>query len=183
MILTSTTHPIRIDYVSPDRCQGRIGMTLCPGKQEANAISGDWQRDLDMDLHRIRDWGAGAVVSLMEKEEMEWYGVAELPQKTLALGMQHFHLPIVDMDIPRREFEEDWVMYGADLRNRLLGGESIVIHCLGGLGRTGTITARLLIELGMDADTAIGRVRAARPGAIQTVQQEVYVRRCKPVAS
>ena len=182
MMLTSQSHPIRIDYVTPDRCQGRIGMTLCPGKQEANAISGDWQRDLALDLQRIRNWGACGVVSLMEKEEMEWYGVADLPEKTLALGMQHFHLPIVDMDIPREGFEENWVVSGAELRSLLLSGDSIVIHCLGGLGRTGTITARLLIELGMDADTAISRVRTARPGAIQTIQQEVYVRRCKPVA-
>ena len=181
-MLTSQSHPIRIDYVTPDRCQGRIGMTLCPGKQEANAISGDWQRDLALDLQRIRNWGACGVVSLMEKEEMEWYGVADLPEKTLALGMQHFHLPIVDMDIPREGFEENWVVSGAELRSLLLSGDSIVIHCLGGLGRTGTITARLLIELGMDADTAISRVRTARPGAIQTIQQEVYVRRCKPVA-
>lgn len=180
MILTSKSHPLQIDYVTPDRCRGRIGMTLCPGKQEANAISGDWQRDLELDLQNIRDWGASAIVSLMEQEEMEWYGVAALPEKTRALGMQHFHLPVVDMDIPRKEFEQNWLVYGAELRHLLLSDQSIVVHCLGGLGRTGTITARLLIELGMDADTAISRVRKARPGAIQTVQQEVYVRRCKP---
>lgn len=180
MVLTSQTHPLRIDSVMPDHCRGRIGMTLCPGKQEANAISGDWQRDLDLDLLKIRDWGACAIVSLMEKEEMEWYGVAGLPEKTLGLGMRHFHLPIIDMDIPDEVFEDNWTEQGAELRNLLLAGESIVIHCLGGLGRTGTICARLMIELGTDPQVAISRVRAARPGAIQTFLQEAYVRRCKP---
>ena len=181
MALTSVSNPLRIDSVTPDRCRGRIGMTLCPGKQEVNAISGDWHRDLDLDLALIRDWGACAVVSLMEKKEMEWYGVADLPAKTRALDMQHFHLPIVDMDIPDAAFEQNWTEQGARLRNLLLADESIVIHCLGGLGRTGTITARLLIELGTDIQDAINRVRAARPGAIQTVLQEVYVRRCQPL--
>lgn len=157
-------------------------MTMCPGMQDVNAIFGDWQRDLDLDLMKIRDWGASAVVSLMEKEEMEWFSVADIPEKTLALGMRHYHLPIVDMDIPDAEFEENWLEQGTGLRNILSAGGSIVIHCHAGLGRTGTVAARLLIELGMAADTAINRVRSARRGAIQTVQQEAYVRRCRPVA-
>ncbi len=39
----------------------------------------------------------------------------------------------------------------------------------------------LLVELGVDAETAIQRIRAARPGSIQTDIQETYVRSCKTV--
>ncbi|MDP7292161.1 MAG: hypothetical protein QF497_08015, partial [Verrucomicrobiota bacterium] len=60
-------------------------------------------------------------------------------------------------------------------------GESIVLHCKGGLGRTGTIAARLLVELGMTPGNAILAVREARPGAIETSAQETYVLACKPV--
>ena len=183
MILTSVSSPLRIDSVALDLCAGVIGMTLCPGKKEANAISGDWARDLDIDLMAIRGWGASAIVSLMEREEMACYGVMDMPAKATALGMTHLHLPIADMDIPDVEFERNWLQQGRLLRERLLAGESIVIHCLGGLGRTGTITARLLIELGEDPELAIRRVRAARPGTIQTILQEAYVRRCKPIGS
>ena len=62
------------------------------------------------------------------------------------------------------------------LRERLASGASVVIHCLGGLGRTGMITARLLIEFGAEPDEAIAAVRAARPGAVQTFAQERYLR-------
>ena len=181
MILTSVSSPLRIDSVALDLCAGVIGMTLCPGKKEANAISGDWARDLDIDLMAIRGWGASAIVSLMEREEMACYGVADMPAKATELGMTHLHLPIADMDIPDVEFERNWLQQGRLLRERLLAGESIVIHCLGGLGRTGTITARLLIELGEAPDSAISRVRTARPGAIQTILQEAYVRCCKSI--
>jgi len=181
MLLTSHTNPLRIDAVSLVDGRGKIGMTLCPGKKETNAISGDWDRDLDLDLARIMDWGASALVSLMEREEMQCYGVAVMPAKAMALGLTHLHLPIADMDIPDVEFERNWAKDGERLRKQLLAGESIVIHCLGGLGRTGTIAARLLIELGADPELAIRRVRAARPGTIQTILQEAYVRCCKSI--
>jgi protein-tyrosine phosphatase len=71
------------------------------------------------------------------------------------------------------------VTAGEELRRILREGGRIVLHCRGGLGRTGLVAARLLIEFGMAPQEAIRRVRAARPGAIQTREQEDYVRRCK----
>ena len=57
----------------------------------------------------------------------------------------------------------------------LRSGRDVLVHCRGGLGRAGTIAARLLIELGMEPATAIRQVRAVRPGAIETLEQEKYV--------
>ena len=64
---------------------------------------------------------------------------------------------------------------GQVLRRRLQSGERIVLHCRGGLGRTGTIAARLAIELGETPETALRRVRAARKGTVETHEQEAYV--------
>ena len=46
----------------------------------------------------------------------------------------------------------------------------------GGLGRTGMIAARILVEMGLSAELAIKSVREARPGTIETAAQEAYVR-------
>ncbi len=182
MTLIRPDNTLRIDPVTLESYTGTIGMTICPGRRVSYAIGGDWYRDLDADLRAIREWGASALVSLMEAEEMACYGVAELPEKTLKLGMEHYHLPIVDMDVPGEGFERQWLRSGERLRDTLMSGDSIVIHCLGGLGRTGTVVGRLLVELGSDPETAIARIRQARPGTIQTIFQEAYVRACRQPA-
>ena len=43
------------------------------------------------------------------------------------------------------------------------------------IGEPQPLSARLLIEIGIDPKIAISKVRAVRPGAIETVEQEKYV--------
>jgi ADP-ribosyl-[dinitrogen reductase] hydrolase len=72
---TSVSHPLQIaTVVSGVSGLGRVGVTLCPGKYDPRggryqprAIR--WNRDLARDLDAIRDWGATAVVTLLEPEE------------------------------------------------------------------------------------------------------------------
>ena len=53
-----------------------------------------------------------------------------------------------------------------------------MVHCRGGLGRTGTVAACVLVALGdHSADKAIDAIRQARKGTIQTDEQEEFVRR------
>jgi ADP-ribosyl-[dinitrogen reductase] hydrolase len=178
----SIISPLRIDAVAVPGTGGLIGMTICPGKDEYAGLgipSGPWKRDLDLDLQVIRDWQAQALVTLIEDFEFKLLSVPELPEKVSEFGIRWFHLPIVDVWVPDKMFEEEWERAGEELRCILRDGGRIVLHCRGGLGRTGLVAARLLIEFGMAPQEAIRRVRAARPGAIQTREQEQYVRRCK----
>lgn len=158
-------------------------MTICPGKDEYAGMglpSGPWKRDLDLDLQVIMDWGTEVLVTLIEPFEFELLSIPELPEKVREYGIRWLHLPIVDVWVPDALFEDAWEAAGEELRKVLSAGGRIVMHCRGGLGRTGLVAARLLIEFGMDPREAIRRVRAARPGAIQTREQEEYVLRCKP---
>lgn len=174
---TSQTDPLRIDTISLPS-GGRIGMTFCPGKKDPSAAFGAWDRDLDTDLVAIRDWGAGLLVSLIEDHEFDLLEVPDLGARARALGLHWLHLPITDVSVPAPEFEAAWPTHGADMIERLRKGESIVLHCRGGLGRTGLVAARLLIELGHEPFAAITQVRETRPGTIETTEQERYVRQC-----
>ena len=179
---TSATDPLRIDEVAAPG-GGRIGMTFCPGKRQRGAAMGDWERDLAADLARIAEWGAAAVVTLMEEHELERYGVPGLGEAVEALGMEWHHLPIPDVGVPDSLFEARWFYAGHRLRAHLLAGRRVLLHCRGGLGRTGTIAARLLAELGAVPEEAIAAVRRARPGAIETAAQEAYVRAAQPIGA
>ena len=179
---TSQTHPIRIEGVAVPGTTGVIGMTFCPGKVQKNALSGGaWERDLDTDLRAIQDWGATALVSLMEQHEYLELKVGDMPRHIPA-GIQHFQLPMPDGGIPDAAWEREWEQNaGPKIRAALISDKKIVIHCKGGLGRTGLLAARLLIEFGMPLEDAILAVRKARPGTIETPAQEEYVRGQKPL--
>ena len=69
--------------------------------------------------------------------------------------MQWFHLPIADVSVPDEQFEQRWDVAGNELRSMLRRRSDVVVHCRGGLGRAGTIAARLLVELGMEPTKAI----------------------------
>jgi ADP-ribosyl-[dinitrogen reductase] hydrolase len=182
---TSESDPLEINPVSIDSVRGRIGLTFCPGKKQGSSLPGSWDRDLDTDLKTIKSFGAAALVTLMEDRELQQVRVhpERLHATALANGLEWHHLPIRDVGVPDEQFEDLWIYSGLRLRKLLSHGQNIVIHCLGGLGRTGMIGARLLAELGLEPELAIRRVREARPGSIETCDQEEHVRRCRKIAS
>ena len=177
---TSLTHPLRIDAMP---CGGGLlGMTLCPGKQVGCSNTGDpWARDLPLDMRVIAGWGATTLVSLMEEHELAEFGVSELGKVAEAAGLEWHLLSIRDVDVPDERFERLWVYSGHVLRRKLKAGERIVLHCRGGLGRTGTIAARLAIESGSPPEDALRRVREARPNTVETPKQEAYVLRQRAI--
>ena len=176
---TSLTHPLQIAVVTAGPDFARIGITFCPGKYDRNAMTGYWDRDLALDLDAIRDWGAAAVVTLLEPKELTLLRVARLGEEVIRRNIRWFHLPIVDVSIPDDKFEQEWTIAGEELRSLLRRRLDVLVHCRGGLGRAGTMAARLLVELGMAPTTAIANVRAVRPGAIETVDQEEFVRKIR----
>jgi ADP-ribosyl-[dinitrogen reductase] hydrolase len=176
---TSLTDPLEIAVVSAPGVPGAIGLTLCPGKKDR---ASDWDRDLERDIAAIQTWGADIVVSLIESHEFLLLGIVQLPETVARRGMRWVHLPIRDVSVPDQRFETQWQTAGLDLRRVLRRGGSVLVHCRGGLGRAGTIAARLLVELGMEPQAAITAVREARrPQAIETLEQEAHVLACRAV--
>lgn len=175
-VRNSVTHPLRINSLSIAEMPGKIGMTFCPGKKGDAIYGGAWDRSLDIDLDVINDWGAAAVVTVMEDREFDLLGIPQFPSLMRSQPFKWFHLQIRDSDVPDQRFEAAWPSVQRVLIETLREGRDIVVHCRGGLGRTGVVAARLLVEIGLSPDQAILMVRSARPGAIETWAQEQYVR-------
>lgn len=173
MARTSLTHPLRIDSLPV--ANGHLGLTFCPGKQGDSTFGAPWARDLDRDLDAIRDWGATAIVTLIEDHEFDMLGVRALAAGVAARGMAWHHLPIRDLDVPDAAGVALWRALSPRLHRQLERGERIVLHCRGGLGRVGTVAALILTERGLAAPAAIAATRAARPGAVETCGQERWL--------
>lgn len=170
---TSVTHPLQIAEIPFGA--GMIGITFCPGKKGTSVFGQPWERDLAVDLEAIDTWDASTVVTLIEDHEFEILGVSTLP-KEMEQRFKWHHIPIVDLNIPDAIAEGYWASKSEQFLSDLSKGEKILFHCRGGLGRAGTLAARLLMDGGMSADMAIQAVRSVRPGAIETEAQEDYLR-------
>lgn len=175
MARTSLTHPLRIDDLEVGT--GRLGLTICPGKKGDSVFGAPWDRDLGLDLDAVRAWGADVVVTLVESDELAALGAAGLGQAVRARGMVWRHLPIRDLGAPDDRGVASWREVSPELHRALDAGGRVLIHCRGGLGRAGTMSALLLIERGDTAQEAIARVREARPHAIETSAQIEFLER------
>lgn len=178
---TSISHPLQIAAISAGPGMGRVGLTFCPGKRQPNALTGAWARDLDLDLDAVAAWGAAAVVTLIDHDEVTALNVAPLGRKVEDRHMAWHHLPLPDQSAPDARFEARWAEVGVSLRAMLRDGFDVLVHCKGGLGRAGTVAARLLVELGHEPRAAMAAVRAVRPGAIENGRQERHVLGLAPV--
>jgi ADP-ribosyl-[dinitrogen reductase] hydrolase len=175
MTRTSQTDPIQIATLSI--MAGAVGLTFAPGKQQPDAMSGAWSRDLRVDLKAIKAWGATHVISLLEGREFDALAIRELPKAVEALGMRWIGLPIVDGSAPGPTFLKEWLMTEPALTVEIAQGARVLIHCKGGLGRAGTVAAMLLLSMHVVADPqeAMAMVRQVRPGAIETAAQEAFL--------
>lgn len=173
---TSQSHPLRIDEVRIPDVPGVIGITFCPGK-----CDWQWARNLDEDLTVIGRWKPQSMLTLIEDHEFKDLRVTALGARVGDLHIEWLHLPIVDVQPPDDRFWRAWREQGPRLVRSLHDGARVLVHCRGGLGRAGTVAALLLVGCGVTPPEAIRRVRAARPGAIETKAQEQAVLQFVPL--
>ena len=165
---------LRVDFLPRPALAlpGRLGLSRAPGRWSPGRHT-DSDVRLREDLETLTtDHGARMLVTLVERAELAQLG--KKGREARRAGLTWVHFPIPDMWVPSD------VAATRRLVARMLGaleqGENVVVHCWGGLGRAGTIAACCLVAHGCEAKRAVALVRAARPGAVQSVQQELFVR-------
>ena len=143
--------------------EGKLAGMAHPGSVFLSGLQAGDTR-LQEDLRVLEEDGVGAVVSLTESPLDE--GVVRTS------GLDYLHLPIRDMTAPTPADIGRFVDF---VKVSVRAGRAVVVHCAAGKGRTGTILACYLVSEGHDPEVAISRVRRARPGSIETEEQEEAV--------
>lgn len=96
------------------------------------------------------------------------HGRRHAPGRLLGYALTESHVPVRDFEAPTRPQLETGL---GVIHAAVSAGERVAVHCGGGLGRSGTVAACYLVDLGQEWRDAVVRVRAVRPGAIETSAQ------------
>ena len=125
------------------------------------ALSYPESEDAFILLYRI---GIRAILNLSE---------VPLPYKTIdTVGLLSRHIPVADLTAPTLDQVKQAISMISSCLERNL---PIAVHCVAGLGRTGTILACYLVGQGISADRAITTIRKWRPGSIEMPEQEAVI--------
>lgn len=155
-VRTSRTHELVIAWLETP-AGWRVGLTFAPGKRGPSGRGARWERDLDADLGVIEQAGVRTIACLLEAEELAKWRITALPASATARGIELLHRPIKDGAVPTLAEARSLVSELFARRHA-----PMLIHCVGGLGRTGVVGGCLLRALGVRPDEALARLVAAR---------------------
>ena len=155
----------------PSIVPGRLLLHSLPGRYEA----------LDRVWHQVRTDAVGAIVCLTERDEIQ----VKSQEYLEAIDNGSVPCLLLPFEIPDRGAPEDrhgfWNL-ARDVATRLQSGETVLIHCAGGVGRTAMLSICVLLALGQPVADA--REVVSRAGStVETALQSNLISWCAAQAS
>ena len=117
---------------------------LIPGKLAKSSIP-----DI-ADLVIWQEEGIQSILNLLE----DYY--EDVVKDELRIGFKVLHSPIDDFGAPSLEQLQEIVQW---IDDQIGSGTKVLVHCFGGIGRTGTVLLAYLIYQGDNLETAMEKVR------------------------
>jgi len=150
----------------PEGVPGRLLLHSMPGRYEA----------LERVWHQLRMDSVRIIVCLTEQREL----YEKSQEYAQALESGKVPCAVLPFEIPDRGAPADregfWLLAGG-LADRLQVGETILIHCAGGVGRTALLAICVLLALGQRGDEA--RSAVSRAGStVETAPQSTLISWC-----
>jgi protein-tyrosine phosphatase len=132
---------------------------------------GDWLED------EIVDWGQlgiNTVVSFLTPEEIAAFDLESEKALCEAHGIRFVSFPIEDRGVPASRAATANLVN--DLKQSLVKGDTVALHCRQSVGRSALVAACLLVASGVQPQKAFERISAARGCAVpETLEQERWM--------
>jgi protein-tyrosine phosphatase len=123
----------------------------------------------DAELEELRTNGFSVIVCLLNVRDQD-----SSYDRTLACasGWEWHNIPIPDFAAPTLEQIEAFLtLVGSSVPEK-----KVLVHCRGGIGRTGTMAAAYWITKGLSSEAAIARTRTRQRSAVESPEQEAILR-------
>jgi len=148
---------------------GQLVLSSCPEiNQEYKILS------FEKFIATFKDDNISLVVTLLDNIEITRLNISTFGKFLKENNIYWKHFPIQDLSVPT---DRDLFMKLLIHVKKLLDGDkSVLIHCYAGLGRTGLFATTLLVSLGLEAKVSIEHIRKIRPGSIETIEQENFIK-------
>lgn len=133
----------------------------------AKPVAGEW---LEGDFRFYKDSGISLIVSLLE--DLEAFELGLQGEKELAErhGMAFLSFPIADRGVP--ESLTRFIAFISSLHERVQGGAHAAVHCRAGIGRSGLVSASVLVLQGFTPEQAFARVSEARRCPVPDTEEQ-----------
>lgn len=147
--------------------RGILGISPMPGR------GGHYEED----IAHMKDWKPALVISMVTEVEMVAAGAARLGSDLLYSGARWHHVPCADMGVPPADAMPAWEAAAERATAALKGGGRVLVHCMGGCGRSGMAALKLMVACGERPGSALTRLRSVRPCAVETEEQLFWARK------
>ncbi|NJE41646.1 dual specificity protein phosphatase family protein [Thermococcus sp. GR6] len=134
--------------MNPRFVSGRVAFSRMPTERELDEVAKKFD----------------AIVVLVEEFELP-YSLEEWKKR----GVEVIHSPIPDFMAPSIEQLFEILRW---IEENTAEGKRVLIHCMGGSGRSGTVAvAWLMYSQGLSLREALSMVRSLKPSAVETREQ------------
>jgi protein-tyrosine phosphatase len=156
-------HPPPEPFWVPRPGSGRLALMAAPRPGAGLAV----------DVAALAAAGVSDVVCLLPDAELVRLGLADEPDLLARNGVRLHRLPVRDFGVPDESAAR---VLAAIVAGRLAEGAVVVVHCRGGVGRSSTVAATVLVHEGLAADDAWRVLAAARGRPVpETRAQRAFV--------
>jgi len=127
-------------------------------------------------LNEMREARVQRVFTLVEEFEWAKHSSISLPLAYEKAEIRMIHFPITDFEAPKER--EPYLAAVRQALELIKNGENIAVHCMAGIGRTGTFLAGMArLHYGWDANEAILWLRQFVPNALENEKQIAFMQK------